>query len=133
MWLKVPMSNKFLDCFAKIAETCDLQIENISLVKSSNLLKPNKKAIIGHIMWWKRVQDLHITPKHFSNWNVISLLKQLYFEKPSEHFVIKEFGSIWKMIAINTNLQIINFKANSFKFDFVNKLHFLTLFTDLKM
>lgn len=131
MCLKVPMNNKFLDCFAKIAETCDLQIKNISLVKSSNLSNPNKKAIIGHIMWWKRVQDLHMTPRHFSNWNVISLLKQLYFEKPSEHFVIKEFGSIWKIIAINT--KIINFKANSWKFGFVNKLHSLTLFTDLKM
>ena len=74
-----------------------------------------------------------MTPKHFSNLNVISLLKQLYFEKPSEHFVIIEFGSIWKVIAINTILQIIIFKANSCKFDFGNTLHFLTLFTDLKI
>ena len=50
MCLKVPMNNKFLDCFVEVAETCDLQIKNISLVKSSNLLNPNKKAIIGHIM-----------------------------------------------------------------------------------
>ena len=63
----------------------------------------------------------------------MSLLKQLYFEKSSEHFVIIEFGSICTIIAINTILQIINFKANGCKFDFGNTFHFLTLFTDLKM